>query len=86
MTEEAIKVPMGGEVSSGSIPRVTQLRYPEGTPWWAKLAIQFILVVGFPGAICGFLLWERYTILRGFSETVQRIVPVLEKLERRLDQ
>jgi hypothetical protein len=65
--------------------------YPEGTPWWAKLAIQFVSVIGIPAAICGFLLWERGTVLRDFSKTidsmnkvVERMAPVLERLERKV--
>lgn len=86
-------VPMGGLVSSSSLLKVPGAggKYPEGTPWWAKLLVQFISVVGIPAAICSFLLWERTTILKDFSNSnnalikvVEKMVPVLEKLERKV--
>lgn len=71
--------------------RAGGMSYPEGTPWWAKLLVQFVSMVGIPAAICGFLLWERSTVLHEFSKTitttnsvVERMVPILERLERKV--
>lgn len=89
--EVEVPVPKGEAVSSSSLPRMTEVKVPDGTPWWAKLMLQGVSMVGIPAAICAFLLYERYTILKDFSATtqatktvVERVVPVLERLERRL--
>lgn len=91
MSEEAVKVPMGEAVSSSTLPRVPGVKFPDGTPWWAKLLVQTVSYVGIPAAICGFLLWERYTILKDFTADnkmtrtiVERMIPVLERLERKV--
>lgn len=90
-SDEALKVPLGEAVSSGSLPRVTGVKYPDGTPWWAKLILQTVSMVGIPAAICGFLLWERSTVMKEFTSTnqmmksfVERMMPVLERLERKV--
>lgn len=79
--------------SDGTIKRIQAggMSYPEGTPWWAKLGLQFLSTVGIPAAICGFLLWERSTVLQDFSKTidtmtkvVDRMAPILDKLERKV--
>lgn len=84
---------VGPNVSSSTNPRVRSdgVAFPEGTPWWAKLGLQFISMVGIPAAICGFLLWERSTVLKEFSNSnqalirvVERMAPVLERLERKI--
>lgn len=89
--EASVKVPVGENVSSGSLPRVTQMKFPDGTPWWARLLLQTVSMVGIPAAICGFLLWERATVMKEFSATnqtmknvVERAIPVLERLERKI--
>lgn len=93
--ERAAPVEEQGErkVSSGNLPRVSVERFPEGTPWWAKLAVNVITWIGFPAAVCAFLLWERVTILKEFSNTIstqnkvmERIVPIMDKLEKKLPQ
>ena len=52
-------------VSSATIQRVRSdgVTFPPDTPWWAKLAGQFISMVGIPAAICAFLLYERQTVM-----------------------
>lgn len=79
--------------SDATIQRIRAggMSYPEGTPWWAKLVVQFVSMVGIPAAICGFLLWERGTILKDFSKSidtmtkvVERMAPILDKLERKV--
>lgn len=83
--------PKGGKVSSdGTIPRVTA-DFPDGTPWWAKLGVKVITWIGFPAAVCAFLLWERGVVLKDFSKTidtmtkvVERMAPILDKLERKV--
>ena len=81
----------GTTVSSATMVKVRPgMSYPDGTPWWAKLSLQFISMVGIPAAICGFLLWERSTVMKEFTTSnqtmknfVERMMPVLERLERK---
>ena len=83
----------GTEVSSATLAKVKPggVDFPSGTPWWAKLAVQVVSMVGVPAAICGFLLWERSTVMKEFTSTnqtmkafVERMMPVLERLERKV--
>lgn len=91
--EASVKVPVGADVSSGNLPRVgnTSMKFPDGTPWWARLGVQVVSVIGIPAAICGFLLWERSTVMKEFTDSnqtmkslVERMMPVLERLERKV--
>lgn len=91
--EDAKAPATGPVVSSGNLTkvRVGGVDFPSGTPWWAKLGVQTLAWIGFPAAVCGFLLWERSTVMKDFSATnqsmkafVERMMPVLERLERKV--
>lgn len=64
-------------------------------PWWWNAAATFLVKIALPVLLMmgmiGFFIWERITTLRDFSEmtrgmirVVERTVPVLERLEKRL--
>ena len=88
--EEAVKVPLGEAVSSGSLPRVgdTKSRYPTD---FLERASRFIKEVGFPIAVataCFAYMWfvgvkANEHMSRG-NQIHERSINVLEKLERKL--
>jgi len=77
-----------------SVPGAVRVADPR-VPWWWNAAISFFVKIALPVLILlgmvGFFIWERVTTLKDFSEmtrgmirVVERTVPVLERLERRL--
>lgn len=66
-------------------------------PWWWNAIVSFTVKVGLPVAILiailGFFMWERTTVLKDQTKTVEgvtrsldRIVPILDKIEHRLQE
>lgn len=66
-------------------------------PWWWNAIMSFVVRVGLPVAILsgvlGFFMWERVTVLKeqtktteGMTRSLDRIVPILDRMERRLPE
>lgn len=82
---------MSGETKAVDGPKIA---YDSRAPWWWNAAVAFLVKVALPVVILicvlGFFIWERVTVVREYNENVkaiikivERVVPVLERLERK---
>ena len=53
-------------------------------PWWVRELKYFIAVIGIPGVICGFLLWERSTVMKEFTRVLSDVTIVLREIKENL--
>lgn len=52
---------------------------------WINVVADLIKSVGFPVAVCGFLLWERMTTTKEMTKAVTGLTEVIARLNDKLE-